>query len=469
MLSSIRSPLSDPFDDLRAAEFSRLDEQNIAYLDYAAAALYGASQAAEFADRLIRGVYGNPHSAHTPSQNSENDLKRARAATLAFFDADPDVYDVCFTANTSAAIKLVAESYRFGPRRGYVLSADNHNSVNGVREYAHAAHAPVVTLPLDGELRLDEPEIHLAEFAARQGSGLFAFPVQSNFSGVKHPLSLVHEAQRLGLDVLIDAAGAGVMSDISLRRYPAEFLVFSYYKILGLPTGVGALIVKREAMTRLRRPWFAGGTVDFVSIAHDRHQLSAGHAAFEDGTPNFLNIGAVVAGFAFTERFRSPALQRRLDAFTAHFIATATALRRRDGSPLVRIYGPMGQEARGGTIAFNVLHGDGSALPYQRIEEAARVAGVAIRGGCFCNPGAAERAFDFAKHDIMRCLDQLGSEFTIPKLQDRLGPSVPVGALRLSVGAPTNQRDIDRAVDVILSFDSAGLRQNAVPRTGSGA
>ena len=79
-------------------------------------------------------------------------------------------------------------------------------------------------------------------------------------------------------------------------------------------------------------------------------------------------------------------------------------------------------------------------------------AGVALRGGCFCNPGAAERAFDFARHDIMSCLDALGSGFTIPRMQDRLGPRVTVGALRLSVGAPTNQRDIDRAVEVIASF-----------------
>lgn len=452
MLSATCPPLTSLFDDLRAEEFARLDEQNIAYLDYAAAALYGASQATEYADRLIRGVYGNPHSAHAPSRISEDDLKRARAATLAFFDADPDIYDVCFTANTSAAIKLVAESYPFAPHRGYVLSADNHNSVNGVREYAHAAQAPVVTLPLNDNLRLEDPELHLAQFAARQGSGLFAFPIQSNFSGVKHSLSLVHAAQRLGLDVMIDAAGAGVMGGVSLRRYPAEFLAFSFYKIFGLPTGVGALIVKREAMSRLRRPWFAGGTVDFVSIAHDRHQLSAGHAAFEDGTPDFLNIGAISTGFAFIERFRSSALQRRLDALTARFLTGVANLRHSDGAPLVRIYGPETLEARGGTIAFNVLRPDGSTLPYQQVEDAARASGVAIRGGCFCNPGAAERAFEFANHDIAGCLDQLGSGFTIPRLQDRLGPHVTVGALRASIGAPTNEQDIDRAINFIAAL-----------------
>ncbi len=238
---------------------------------------------------------------------------------------------------------------------------------------------------------------------------------------------------------------------ISLRRHPADFLAFSFYKIFGLPTGLGALIVKREAMARLRRPWFSGGTVDFVSILHDRHQLSSGHAAFEDGTPDFLSIGAVTTGFDFISRFRSHALQRRLEALTERFIDGMHSLKR-DGASVVRIYGPASMQTRGSTIAFNIVRSDGSPLPYQQVEEAARERGIAIRGGCFCNPGAAEQAFEFARHDIGRCLDELGRDFTIPRMQKHLGPRVAVGALRASIGAPTTERDIDRAIELASSF-----------------
>lgn len=442
----------DFFDDLRRREFARLDEQNIAYLDFAAAGLYGASQADAYAARLRRGVFGNPHSEHGPSRASEADLSAARAATLRHFDADPDLYDVVFTANTSAAIKLVAESYAFGPHRGLALSQDNHNSVNGIREYAHSAEAPVATLTLDAELRLDEPVAHLEAFATRHGPGLFAFPVQSNFSGVRHPLDLADDAQRLGYDVLIDAAGCCIAGAISLTRHPAQFLAFSFYKMFGLPTGVGALVVRRDALAKLKRPWFAGGTVDFVSVAHDRHQLTPGHAGFEDGTPNFLNAGAILDGFDFLRSLPVATMQARLQRLTASFIERAQALRHRDGSPLVRIYGPAGMNSRGGTVAFNILQPDGLVLPYQRAEQAAREAGLAIRGGCFCNPGAAEAAFEFARHDINSCLDTLGTDFTVARFQQELGPQATVGALRLSVGAPTNARDIDRAVQFIESF-----------------
>jgi selenocysteine lyase/cysteine desulfurase len=445
------------FETLRRKEFSRLDERDVAYLDFAASALYGASQVAAYSRRLMQGVFGNPHSEHGPSKASDADIEYARAATLAFFDADSDVYDVCFTANTSTAIKLVAESYRFGPSSGLILSADNHNSMNGMREYARAAGAPTCVLPLDDELRLLQPVEFMSAFARSHVRGLFGFPAQSNFSGVKHTLELSCEAQRLGYDVMLDAAGLGCGSAISLRRYPAEFLVFSFYKIFGLPTGVGALVARRDALDRLKRPWFAGGTVDFVSIEHDRYRLRPGHGAFEDGTPNFLNLGAVAAGFEFIsgiDRFgidRS-ALAGRLDRLTAEFIQRAKNLQRRDGAPLIKVYGPVSMEARGATVAFNILNADGSTVPYQRVEARAREAGVAVRGGCFCNPGAAERAFEFQRFDIARSLDELRDAFTPEKLRTRLGDEATVGAVRLSIGLPTIEKDIDRAFRVAQSF-----------------
>ncbi|HUA81825.1 MAG TPA: aminotransferase class V-fold PLP-dependent enzyme, partial [Dyella sp.] len=208
---------ADAFDfaALRASEFARMDTAGIAYLDYAASALYGASQARAHGERLARGIFGNPHSEHLASRNSAAAQAAARAATLAFFDADPAIYDVCFTANATAAIKLVAESYPFSLHRGLILSADNHNSVNGMREFAKCAQAPISVLPLDGQLRLDRGSANLRASVDRQGGGLFAFPQQSNFSGVLHDLSLVEQAKALGCDVLVDAAAAGPSGALS--------------------------------------------------------------------------------------------------------------------------------------------------------------------------------------------------------------------------------------------------------------
>jgi len=452
MLDCTLTAVQVDFAALRATEFARLDAQGVAYLDFAASALYGASQVADYAQRLNHGIYGNPHSEHAPSRASARDLEGARRMALDFFAADPAVYDLVFTANTSAAIKLVAESYAFGPGRGLVLAADNHNSVNGMREYARAAAAPVHVLPLTAGLRLDDPAERLAVSARRLGQGLLTFPVQSNFSGVRHDLSLVAAAHDHGFDVLLDAAGCGALGGVSLKDHPADFLVFSFYKLFGLPTGMGALIVRREALARLRRPWFAGGTVDFVSVEHDRHQLSPGHHGFEDGTPDFLNAGAVETGFRFLNAIDRNGLADRMRALTAHFLTQAADLSHPDGSPRVRIYGPQDLADRGGTVAFNLLNRDGSPVPYATVEARAHACRVAIRGGCFCNPGAAEAAFGFAHLGVARCLDRLRDSFTIPAFQKCLGPEHAVGALRLSVGLPTSHGDLDRALILMAGF-----------------
>src|SRR4051812_48039118 len=168
---------------LRRAEFSRLDRDRIAYLDYTGAALHAERQVSRHHERLAATVLGNPHSENDPSRASTAVIDDARERVLRHLDADPSIYTVIFTANCSAAIKLVAESFPFDRRSALLLATDNHNSVNGIREYARRVRASVEHVPLDGELRLADPEPQFRS-SRRRGARLFAFPAQSNFSGV---------------------------------------------------------------------------------------------------------------------------------------------------------------------------------------------------------------------------------------------------------------------------------------------
>ena len=437
------------FDRLRGREFARLDEQDCAYLDYTGSALYGRSQIEAQAHLLAGGVFGNPHSENPPSQRSARLIEAARRATLAWFGVDETTHTVCFVANASAAIKLVAESYPFSPQRALALSVDNHNSINGVREYARRAGAPLHVLPLDAELRLDDP---LARLRAIGGEGLLAYPAQSNFSGVRHPLALIGDARKLGWDVLLDAAAFASSGSLDLRACPATFTAISYYKLFGLPTGLGALIAEREALARLCRPWFAGGTVDYASVQLERHRLSDGPAGFEDGTPDFLGLAMAEAGFDFLREIGAARLRARLAQLTTRFLDGLAALRHRNGSPLVRVHGPSSAGDRGANVAFSVLDVDGRPVPFERVERRAGAAGVAMRGGCFCNPGAAEAAFAFDATSTARCLDALDHAFSIPRFAHCLGPDIAVGAIRASFGAATNERDLERGLDVVATF-----------------
>jgi selenocysteine lyase/cysteine desulfurase len=430
------------FRRLKAREFPQLSARGVAYLDYTGAALPARSQLRAHRRLVEQTLLGNPHADHAPSRASTEVIAAARDATLRFLDADPEEYVVCFTANASHAAKLVAEGFPFRPGGELLLSADNHNSINGLREYAGRRGARLRVLPLDAALRLDRPHERLTRGRGRR---LLAFPAQSNFSGVRHPLSLVAAAQRRGYTVLLDAAAYVPTRRLSLRRVRPDFVTLSYYKLFGFPTGVGALVARRDALRRLERPWFAGGTVEWVSVRHRRHRLRDGVDAFEDGTTNYYGIAALAAGFAFLRTVGMPRLGAHVAELTGRLLAGLQATRHTGGAPAVRLYGPHDRRDRGGTVTFNLLDRHGAVIPYDVVEAAVRGAGIAVRGGCFCNPGAAETAFGFPPAASLRCLRET-TRFTPPRFARCLGAGTAVGAIRASAGAATSAEDVARAV-----------------------
>ena len=123
-------------DDLRAREYARLDATGQVYLDYTGGGLYAERQLREHLDLLSHNVFGNPHSHNPTSQAMTCLVDQARAYVLEFFNAPPGEYVAIFTQNASGALKLVGEAYPFGPGDHYLLTFDNHNSVNGIREFA---------------------------------------------------------------------------------------------------------------------------------------------------------------------------------------------------------------------------------------------------------------------------------------------------------------------------------------------
>lgn len=444
------APAADAYDfaALRRREFARLDALRHCYLDYTGAALYGASQLQAHLQLLECGLFGNPHSESGTARASTAIIEQARDAVLRFLGVDASTHLVCFTANSSAAIKLVAESFPFAARCPLLLSADNHNSVNGIREYARRAGAPVRVLPLGSDLTLADPARLIDETAT--GAGLFAFPAQSNFSGVLHPLSLVAHARERGWRVLLDIAAFAPSHRVDLRACPADFVALSFYKLFGYPTGLGALVMRRDAATLLRRPWFAGGTVRFASVRADLHRLHGGAEGFEDGTPDFLGIAALASGFALLDEVGMTRIEARVAALAGRLLDRLEQLRHANGTPLIHLYGPRARDARGAALAFNVLDREGRIVPYAQIESAARRAGISVRGGCFCNPGAAEAAFGADPARLAQCLGALGDTFTPQRLADCSGTAA--GAIRASPGLANDGRDIDRLADLLAGF-----------------
>ena len=441
-------------DELRQADYGRLDASGHVYLDYTGSGLYGASQLGKHTTLLAGSVFGNPHSASLTSTAATDLVESTRRRVLAWFNAPPDEYTAIFTANATGALKEVGEAYPFNPDGQLLLSFDNHNSVNGVREFARHRGCAVEYAPLTmPDLRLDRQALERALTTPSRGARLFAFPAQSNFSGVKHPLDLVGLAQSHGWDVLVDAAAYVPTNRLDLAAVPADFVTVSFYKMFGYPTGVGCLIARLATLERLQRPWFAGGTVNFATVHGAAHILSPREAGFEDGTVNFLSIPAVGIGLDHLAAVGIDTIQRRVHVLTEWVLRQLLDLEHGNGRHLVRIYGPTSATDRGGTIAFNLYDPDGHLLDYRRVEELATAERISLRTGCFCNPGVGETAEGISDEDVEAAL-AASTDMTLPRfmqvIQHRGGRSA--GAIRASLGIVSNFADAWRFVQFVSGF-----------------
>jgi selenocysteine lyase/cysteine desulfurase len=433
-------------DDLRRTEYARLDATGQIYLDYTGGSLYADSQVREHAQLLAGEVFGNPHSANPTSAATTALVERARRAVLEWCGAQADEYTVVFTPNCTGALKLVGESFPFSERSALVLSTDNHNSVNGIREFATAAGGRVDYVPLTApDLRLDPEALRATLARPGQGPSLFVYPAQSNFTGVRHPLSVVREARAAGWTVMLDAAAFVPTSRLVVGDVDPDFVTLSFYKIFGYPTGVGALIARKTALAKLRRPWFAGGTVNFATVSGRRHLLSSGEAAFEDGTLNYLSIPAVEIGLRLLARVGIDAIHTRVECLTGWLLDALLAMRHGNGRPMVRIYGPTTVVDRGGTVTLNFYDPEGHLLDYRRVEELAGAEGISLRTGCFCNPGAGETAEGLTAADVEAALSA-DADMSLPRflqfVTHRSGKSA--GAIRVSLGIASTFGDVSR-------------------------
>ncbi len=443
-------------DDLRSREYARLDALDQVYLDYTGSGLYALSQLRRHMALLEEGVFGNPHSKNPTSLAMTHLVEQAREYVLRFFNASPEEYVAIFTPNASGALKLVGEAYPFAPGGRFLPAYDNHNSVNGIREFARAKGAEVTYLPtVPPELRLDSKRLRAELEHTQPGShNLFAYPAQSNFSGVQHALEWIAEARAQGWDVLLDAAAFVPTNRLDLGRWKPDFVPLSFYKMFGYPTGVGCLLARKEALQKLRRPWFAGGTISITSVQGEGwHYLLEGAAGFEDGTVNFLNLPAVEIGLHHIAKIGIGTIHERVTCLTDYLLRQMSALRHSNGAPLVKIFGPADTTARGGTIAFVLNDPEGIRLDYRKVEALANRENISLRTGCFCNPGSGEIAHNLPREEMAAIFgrDEPVDFETFYEWSRREYGRAP-GAIRISLGIATNFADVYRFMRFLASF-----------------
>lgn len=334
---------------------------------------------------------------------------------LDYFKASPKDYKCIFTSGATAALKLVGEAFPWSHQSSFVYTMENHNSVLGIREYALEQGAQAYAIDIEdaehdaftGNLASVQATKHQilrrneAKFLDKDHTGsaynLFAFPSECNFSGSKFSLELVKIVKEDSIrysdgspsfngrwKVLVDAAKGCATEPPDLSKYPADFVVISFYKLFGYPTGLGALIVHTDAAKLLKRTYFSGGTVaasiadiDYVKRREGVEEL------FEDGTISFLSIASLCHGFKVLNSLTIPAISRHTSSLATYLRNILVALRHANGKSVCTLYGSCSSKTlcnkMGPVVSFNLRQPDGSWVGHREVEKLASLSGIQLR------------------------------------------------------------------------------------------
>lgn len=208
---------------------------------------------------------------------------------------------------------------------------------------------------------------------------MFALPGESNFSGVRYDLGVIPRAVEGDFTgaaaacaacggrgrcwVLLDAAKLAATSRVDLPRGGGgggtggedggvsgsggggpDFVVVSFYKLFGWPTGLGALLVSTRAaeagVLRNNKAYFGGGTVAAALAGTRFHRLRPALApSLEDGTLPFLSIIAAESGLAVLKELGMDRVSAHTRRLASHTHAALAALTHGSGQPVCKFYG----------------------------------------------------------------------------------------------------------------------------------
>ena len=229
----------------------------LVYLDNAATAQKPRA-VIEAITRYYETGNANVHrGVHALSQEATEAYERVRGLAAGFLNVAPG--EIVFTAGTTAALNLVAQSYGGSTLRPgdeiLVSEMEHHSNLVPWQLVAERTGALVRAIPVSEAGALD-----LAAFEALLGprTRIVAVTHASNVLGAINPINAISAlAHESGAVVVVDGAQSAPHLRVDLRAIDCDFFACSGHKLYG-PTGIGLLFGKRALLEQMP-PWQGGG------------------------------------------------------------------------------------------------------------------------------------------------------------------------------------------------------------------
>ena len=321
--------------------------------------------------RYYEEYNSNAHRAnHTLADEATTALESARERISSYFGTSPD--QMIYTSGATEAINLVAYGWareNLGEGDVVVLTEmEHHADIVPWQQMSIDKGVEVRYVPID----TDSFTLDMEAFeVALEGASLVCVVHTSNVLGVRNPVEdIVEMSHSVGARVLIDCAQGAPHERIDFDSLGADFVAISAHKMAG-PTGIGCILVKRDAMAEMG-PFMTGGSM-IKRVTTEGSTFQEGHAMFETGTPRIAEAIGWGAAVEWLDQFDMREIHDHIND-----VASWTAAQMRE-IPGIRIYGDPEMEDSSGAVSF--LH---ESIQSQDLALLLDEGGFAVRTGHHC-------------------------------------------------------------------------------------
>ena len=313
----------------------------------------------------------NAHRAnHTLADEATTALEGARSSISTYFGTSPD--QMIYTSGATEAINLVSYAWardNLSTDDVIVLTEmEHHADIVPWQQLSKEKGVEVRYVPIDtNSFTLDMDAFEIAV----EGASLVCVVHTSNVLGIRNPIERIIElSHSQGARVLLDCAQGAPHERIRFDDSGVDFVAISAHK-MGGPTGIGCLLVKKDAMAQMG-PFMTGGSM-IKTVSTDGSTFQEGHALFETGTPRIAEAIGWGAAVEWLERYDMKEVHSHINkiaSWTAERISTI------DG---ITVYGDPSRSDSSGAVSF--LH---DSIQSQDLALLLDEGGFAVRTGHHC-------------------------------------------------------------------------------------
>ncbi len=309
-------------------------------------------------------------SAHHVAKKTDEEFELARHNIAKFVNANEE--ELIFTRNTTEALNLVANSFEMPQGRDEIVTT--------IMEH-HSAYVPFFERSRKEKIKLnivkETSSVEEWQEKINKKTGIVVVHAVNNTIGTAPPLKeITNIAHDNGAVVLVDGAQSVPHSITNFRKSNFDFLAFSGHKMLG-PTGIGALVAKKELLAKLKPFMTGGGTIEEVKL--DRVKYLEGPHKFEAGIQNYA--GAI--GFSAAVNYLKKIGMNRIEDYEKKLIDRME--KRADEIDKLTVYGEF-KDKKSAVFTFNIK----GVAAHQVTIMLDKMQKICTRSGVFCAQPAME-------------------------------------------------------------------------------